>query len=207
MLKDLLKVANKLDALGLTKEADVVDSLINKMAGKWSHKGMGMGEDAPIMNFEETPARTSFRDSDIDFDSNSDVIPEEVAVSEETPMPTYNFADFDWNLDPADWSEEQWGVWDVISAKVNKDFGHDKKASSSEPSYYSEDEAIAMIDEKEKLARAIDNMSDEDFTKLRLMFPQQMEAILASTKNQRKDSDQIHKMKLLQRSNVRKHFK
>ena len=29
MLKDLLKVANKLDALGLTKEADVVLSLIH----------------------------------------------------------------------------------------------------------------------------------------------------------------------------------
>jgi len=33
MLKDLLKVASKLDALGLTKEADVVDALIQKIAG------------------------------------------------------------------------------------------------------------------------------------------------------------------------------
>ena len=33
MLKELLKVANKLDALGLSKEADTVDALIRKMAG------------------------------------------------------------------------------------------------------------------------------------------------------------------------------
>lgn len=33
MLKELLKVANKLDALGLSKEADTVDSLIQKIAG------------------------------------------------------------------------------------------------------------------------------------------------------------------------------
>jgi hypothetical protein len=32
MLKDLIKVANKLDSLGLSKEADLLDSLINKIA-------------------------------------------------------------------------------------------------------------------------------------------------------------------------------
>jgi hypothetical protein len=32
MLKDLIKVATRLDALGLTKEADVVDALIRKIA-------------------------------------------------------------------------------------------------------------------------------------------------------------------------------
>lgn len=34
MLKELLKVASKLDSLGLTREADVVDALIQKIAGK-----------------------------------------------------------------------------------------------------------------------------------------------------------------------------
>lgn len=34
MLKDLLKVANKLDALGLNKEADAIDSLVRKIASK-----------------------------------------------------------------------------------------------------------------------------------------------------------------------------
>jgi hypothetical protein len=67
MLKDLIKVANELDALGLTKEADVVDSLIGKVAGKWSHKRKGLGEDAPITNFEPSPARTKFRESDVDY--------------------------------------------------------------------------------------------------------------------------------------------
>lgn len=49
MLKDLLKVANKLDALGLTKEADVVDTLIQKIAGYTDFGGgfdEGRGEDS-----------------------------------------------------------------------------------------------------------------------------------------------------------------
>ena len=36
MLKDLLKVANKLDALGLSKEADTVDALIQKIGSKYN---------------------------------------------------------------------------------------------------------------------------------------------------------------------------
>jgi hypothetical protein len=33
MLKDLVKVANRLDSLGLTREADAIDGLVKKMAG------------------------------------------------------------------------------------------------------------------------------------------------------------------------------
>jgi len=33
MLKDLIKVSNRLDALGLTKEADYLDSVIKKLSG------------------------------------------------------------------------------------------------------------------------------------------------------------------------------
>ena len=33
MLKDLVKMASKLDALGLSKEADTIDTLIRKIAG------------------------------------------------------------------------------------------------------------------------------------------------------------------------------
>lgn len=32
MLKDLIKIADKLDKIGLTKEADVIDQIIEKMA-------------------------------------------------------------------------------------------------------------------------------------------------------------------------------
>jgi hypothetical protein len=38
MIKDLVKIANKLDSLGLKKEADFLDSLIKKMAGNSSHR-------------------------------------------------------------------------------------------------------------------------------------------------------------------------
>ena len=78
MLKELLKVANKLDALGLSKEADTIDALVLKIAGRWSHKGMGGGEDAPMMSFQRTESPKSFRARDIDFDPDSD--PEETST-------------------------------------------------------------------------------------------------------------------------------
>ena len=34
MLKDLVKMASKLDALGLSKEADVIDNLVRKIASR-----------------------------------------------------------------------------------------------------------------------------------------------------------------------------
>jgi hypothetical protein len=40
MLKDLVKVANRLDSLGLTREADAIDGLVKKMAG--------MSEEPPL---------------------------------------------------------------------------------------------------------------------------------------------------------------
>lgn len=36
MLKDLVKMASKLDSLGLTKEADTIDALVRKMAGEFN---------------------------------------------------------------------------------------------------------------------------------------------------------------------------
>lgn len=44
MLKELVKVANKLDALGLTKEADIIDALLNKKAS--------MEDEAPPIDIE-----------------------------------------------------------------------------------------------------------------------------------------------------------
>jgi hypothetical protein len=52
MLKDLVKMASKLDALGLSKEADVIDTLIRKIASRedelqsyMSDPGYGMNRD------------------------------------------------------------------------------------------------------------------------------------------------------------------
>ena len=42
MLKDLVKVANRLDSLGLTKEADTLDFFIQKEASDFAHRrGIG----------------------------------------------------------------------------------------------------------------------------------------------------------------------
>ena len=53
MLKDLVKVANRLDSLGLTKEADAIDGLVKKMAA------MNEGDDLDL------------EDQDIEYDSGS----------------------------------------------------------------------------------------------------------------------------------------
>jgi hypothetical protein len=67
MLKDLVKVANRLDSLGLTREADAIDGLVKKMAG------MSEGDDLDL------------EDQDIEYDSDS--YPEfPVKVWEEPPL-------------------------------------------------------------------------------------------------------------------------
>jgi hypothetical protein len=65
MLKDLVKVANRLDSLGLTREADAIDGLVKKMAG------MSEGDD--------------LEDEDIEYDSDSySELP--VKIWEEPPL-------------------------------------------------------------------------------------------------------------------------
>ena len=67
MLKDLVKVANRLDSLGLTKEADTLDILVKKMAA------MNEGDDLDL------------EDQDIEY--NPDSYPEfPVKVWEEPPL-------------------------------------------------------------------------------------------------------------------------
>lgn len=64
MLKDLVKVANRLDSLGLSKEADVVDRLITKLASS----SYNDDEDLEEMGFqisEEYPRNT---EGEIGFD-------------------------------------------------------------------------------------------------------------------------------------------
>lgn len=56
MLKDLIKVANRLDALGLQKEADALDQIIKKVAWPWDEEPMKITRDIDIGN-EETGIR------------------------------------------------------------------------------------------------------------------------------------------------------
>ena len=53
MLKDLIKVANRLDALGLQKEADVLDQVIKKMAWPWDEEPMKITKDVKIGDEEK----------------------------------------------------------------------------------------------------------------------------------------------------------
>lgn len=52
MIKELIKIASELDAAGFTKEADQVDAIIRKIAGKpsWSEHQWSTSEDS----FERT---------------------------------------------------------------------------------------------------------------------------------------------------------
>lgn len=53
MIKELLKIASKLDQVGLTKEADVIDSLIRKLAEE--------GEPIKVVQYEVQPGDTLFK--------------------------------------------------------------------------------------------------------------------------------------------------
>jgi hypothetical protein len=67
MLKDLVKVANRLDSLGLTREADAIDGLVKKMAA------MSEGDDLDL------------EDGDIEYElGSSSGLP--VKVWEEPPL-------------------------------------------------------------------------------------------------------------------------
>lgn len=83
MLKDLVKMANKLDALGLSKEADVIDNLVRKIASREdelqsymsdSEYGMSMGTaDADMEGYlsDVNPEDLSGEDS-LNFDEGDE---------------------------------------------------------------------------------------------------------------------------------------
>ena len=50
MLKELVKVANRLDHLGLQKEADLLDQIIKKMAWPWDGEPMKITRDIDFGN-------------------------------------------------------------------------------------------------------------------------------------------------------------
>ena len=53
MIKELVKIASKLDEVGLTKEADVIDALIRKLAEE--------GEPVKVVQYEIQPGDTLFK--------------------------------------------------------------------------------------------------------------------------------------------------
>ena len=55
MLKDLVKVANRLDSLGLTREADAIDGLVKKMAGMSEGDDSDSYPEFPVKVWEEPP--------------------------------------------------------------------------------------------------------------------------------------------------------
>ena len=73
-------------------------------------------------------------------------------------------------------------------------------------SYYSEDEAIESIDNRENLINALNRMDDRTFRLLRVTYPEAMEAILQKTEGERQTPEQIHKRKLRENSNVNKYY-
>ena len=91
-----------------------------------------------------------------------------------------------------------------IVKNANDDFYADEE--TDEPSYYSEDEAIESIDNRENLINALNRMDDRTFRLLRVTYPEAMEAILQKTEGERQTPEQIHKRKLRENSNVNKYY-
>lgn len=104
MLKELLKVANKLDALGLSKEADTVDTLIQKMASPYDEFSRG-----EIFN-RPRPVPTEFDDKKEFPEEESKISPESLDLA---------YSDFDWNLDPSGWDSLQWEAWPQKLNQIN----------------------------------------------------------------------------------------
>lgn len=94
MLKDLVKMASKLDALGLSKEADVIDNLVRKIASREdelqsymgdSEYGMNMGTadmegDLSDVNPEDLSGEDSLNFDEEDEDTSGET-PEDVLVA------------------------------------------------------------------------------------------------------------------------------
>jgi hypothetical protein len=94
MLKDLVKMASKLDALGLNKEADVIDNLVRKIASREdelqsymgdSEYGMNMGTadmegDLSDVNPEDLSGEDSLNFDEEDEDTSGET-PEDVLVA------------------------------------------------------------------------------------------------------------------------------
>jgi hypothetical protein len=91
MLKDLVKMASKLDALGLSKEADVIDNLVRKIASREDELqayisdpeyGMNMGsaEDLSDVNPENLSGEDSLNFDEEDEDTSGET-PEHVLVA------------------------------------------------------------------------------------------------------------------------------
>lgn len=104
MLRELVKMASKLDALGLTKEADTIDALIEKMA-------------SPYDEFSREEIYNKPRPVPTEFDDVSEFPEEEFEVSPESLELDYSA--FDWNLDPSSWDSLQWEAWPNKLAEIN----------------------------------------------------------------------------------------
>lgn len=125
MLKELIKVANRLDNLGLQKEADIIDGFIQKMAGR-----VGEGSKAIVDAFRE---------------------PSEPLVSLKAPR----------------------------RSKSRFDIFDDETFLATEPMYTDispEQKFITRLEAKKML----ENMSDEDFQRLKEEHPEAMEDIFGS---------------------------
>ena len=73
MLKGLVRVANKLDEVGLTKEADKIDALMQRIP---SEELFDEEEDMPVENEESVDHLVTYSDLDPDTDSELSDMPE-----------------------------------------------------------------------------------------------------------------------------------
>lgn len=114
MMRELVKVATRLDSFGLTKEADVVDALIRKIATDDNED-----EDEWDSLSEEEKTRRANHAYDLEDLLLRDRIFNDNAVANSHNSSPKQFSDFDWDGDPAEWHDEQWVAWDNMVEKVS----------------------------------------------------------------------------------------
>lgn len=129
MMKELVKVATRLDALGLAKEADAVDRLIRKIATDShmnNHRPGDSGAEDEEVDVDEWDSlseeeKTRRANDAYDFEDLllRDRIFNDNAVANSHDSSPKQFSDFDWDGDPAEWDDEQWVAWDNMVEKVS----------------------------------------------------------------------------------------
>jgi hypothetical protein len=117
MLKDLVKMASKLDALGLSKEADTIDALIRKIASNYDPRN---DPDSPMYD----PDAPTF-DEDVPFSELGRGDPTHMTQDSSGSTPRASSSNFDYalqkvffprinprDMDPVE--TEQLAQWDLV---------------------------------------------------------------------------------------------
>jgi hypothetical protein len=160
IVKDLVKVADSLDRKGLYKESDMVDSLIQKIAGL-------SDEDAIMQEIKDYKYEVSSGKQSIDYDGTSYTVefdmlgmPKDMVITTDIPLDPRSLA---WSGREA--SKGQYLDLDMI--EEDKDAGKVIKVTSIFNNH--EEEDLIVEEESDLIKGLIENLNEDKYRILRLV--------------------------------------